>query len=119
MVVNYPFNTTTKATVATSGAVTGIAIPALNRHSLETNTAQIIIHNPDGAKILYIVAYNDQVDLAGGKAIANCIPVGAGAYLTLSLGVRSERVGTPQICGITTTAGAFNFTITEIFNIEE
>lgn len=119
MFVNYPFNTTTKAAVATNGTVTGIAIPALNRHKLENNTAQLIIYNSDGTNILYIVAYNDQVDAAGGKAIANCIPVGPGAYLTLSLGVRSERVGTPQICGITTAAGSFDFTITEIFNIEE
>ena len=119
MFVTYPFDTTTKAAVATNGTLTGIAVPAINRLTLQTNTAQLIIYNPDGTNILYIVAYNDTVDAAGGKAIADCIPVGPGAYLTLSLGVRSERVGTPQICGITTAAASFDFTVTEIFNIEE
>ena len=61
----WPFYTTTMATVATGGAVAGIAVPALNRFELNNNTTSVIIYNPDAALVLYVIPYNTVTDGAG------------------------------------------------------
>ena len=115
----WPFYTTTVAAIATNGTTAGIAVPEVNQFEMQNETTSLIIYNPHGSNTLYVIPYNRVTDAAGGVAIANCIPITAGSYLTLSLGARSERVGTEYVCGITLAAASFDFTITEIYNSTE
>jgi hypothetical protein len=115
----WPFYTTTMAAIATNGGVAGIAVPALNRFEMQNETTSVIIYNPHATNVLYVIPYNTVTDAAGGVAVANCIPITAGSYLTLSLGTRTERVGTEFFTGITTAAASFDFTVTEIYNASE
>jgi len=118
MEMRYPFKTTTMPAIATNGVLVAIAVPAPNQFTLQTNAAQLIFYNPDLVETLYIRAYNPIADVAGVD-INTCLPVTPQGYLTLSLGTRTERVGTAIVCGLTTAAASYNFTITEIYNIEE
>lgn len=114
----WPFYTTTMAAIATNGTLTGIAVPVINRFEMQNEATSVIIYNPHATETLYIIPYNTVTDTAG-VAIANCVPITAGSYLTLSLGTRTERVGTEFFTGITTAAASFDFTVTEIYNSSE
>ena len=114
----WPFYTTTMAAIATGGVVVNIAVPVVNRFEMQNETTSVIIYNPHATNVLYIIPYNTVTD-TGGVAIANCISITAGSYLTLSLGTRTERVGTEFFTGITTAGVAFNYTVTEIYNADE
>lgn len=119
MELKYPFYTYTVDAIATNGTTTAIAVPALNQFTMKTNASQVVVLNPSNTLTLYVIPYNGAVDSAGGVAIENCVPIGAGGSWTIALGSRAKRVGTPIICGITTDASSFEFTITEIYSIEE
>ncbi len=109
------FQTETIATNATSGSTTGLT-PAGSGKTLQDNTTQIIIYNKSSTEVLYIFCYAVNVD-AGAINLRDAIEITAGAYLTLSLGQRSESVGSRVIVGFNTGASSFDFKLTEIMGI--
>ncbi len=115
MYLSRPFLTTQQTAQGTNGSTTGIT-PA-NILDLETNTNQIIVHNKDSSNTLYFMSYNQGLDAA--VDLIEMIEITAGAYLTLSFGVRSESVGIRRVFGVNTTASTTNYKVTQIFNIEE
>ena len=117
MYFSRPFLTTQKNAQGTSGATTGIVPTGANILELQTNTSQIIVHNKDAAQVLYLMSYNPTLDAA--VDLVEMFEIGAGAYFTLSLGIRSQSVGIRKIFGVNTTAGNTTFKVMEIFSIEE
>ena len=117
MYLSRPFLTTQRTAQGTNGATAGIAPTPANIFSIQTNTSQIIVHNTHATQTLYLLAYNSSLDAA--VDLAEMIEITAGAYLTLSFGVRSESVGIRKLVGMNISAGATTFKVTEILNIEE
>lgn len=115
MYIKRPFLTTQKNAPGTSGATTGI-VPS-DVLLLKTNTAQIIVHNQHGSETLYLMSYNASLDAT--VDLIEMIEIGAGAYLTLSLGARSSSVGIRRIFGVNTSSGPITYKVTEIMGIEE
>lgn len=111
-----PFQTFTVNTTPTSGATTGLS-PASSAEQFELafNATQIIVNNTDATETLYFLAWNP------GKystlPLTSAIQIAPGGYLTLSLGVRSDRVGEDFITGFNTSASATQYTVTEIYSI--
>lgn len=110
------FETATIATNATNGSTSGL-VPSGSGFTLQNNTTQIIIHNKHATETLYIFCYAYNTDSVLGVNLINAIEITAGAYLTLSLGQRSESVGSRVIVGFNTGASSFDFKLTEIMGI--
>ena len=117
MYLSRPFLTVQKEAQGTNSATTGITPVGANILDLETNTSQIIVHNKDSTDTLFFMSYNSSLDAT--IDLVETVEISAGAYLTLSLGVRSASVGVRRVVGFNTTASAINYKVTQIFNIEE
>jgi hypothetical protein len=116
MATTRAFETSTQTSTATSGSTTGLT-PSFDI-TLQNNCSQVIIYNKDAAQTLYIFCYNINVDAAAVR-LDDCLELGPGGYLTLSLGTRSESVGARRIAGFNTTAATTSFKVTQIFGIQE
>ena len=117
MYLSRPFLTTEKESQGTNSATTGITPTPANIVTLQTNTSQIIVHNKHATQTLYFMAYNSSLDAA--VDLNEMVEITAGAYLTLSMGIRSQSVGIRKVFAVNESAAAINYKITEIFNIEE
>jgi hypothetical protein len=110
------FETVVGSATATSGSTSGLTASSVV--ILDDNTTQIIVHNKSASEVLYIYCYNTNED-PGNVNLNNAFEIGAGAYLTLSLGSRSNSVGARNIAGFTTAASAFDYKVVKIFGIQD
>lgn len=111
-----PFYSQTQNSNATSGATTGLTPNSSASYMFEMafNTSQIIIHNIDAAQDLYVMAWNSTWVSA---SLGNCIKIAPGSFLTLALGVRSDRVGDDFLIAFNTSAATTSYSITEIYSV--
>lgn len=111
-----PFYTQRQFSNPTNGATTGLVPSTAPSYMFELafNTSQVIIHNQDAIEDLYFMAWNSawiNVPLSMGIKIA------PGSFLTLALGVRSDRVGDDFLIAFNTSAATTSYSITEIYSV--
>ena len=111
----YSFFTETADSTPTNGAA--IVVPlAANLVEIDSNCHQFIVNNTDSTETLYLNNWNRANTNVN---TANCIQIAPGAYLTLTIGVRSDRVGDDYITAVNTSASATSYTVTQIYTTEQ
>jgi len=109
-----PFTTLTVPAVATNGATSGAAPADTSWFTFNYNCQQIIVNNLSATETLYLYAISD---LDTTYDLDDTIEIAPGAYLTLTVGVRTDRVGTDYAVGFTTAAVSFDYKVTLIYSV--